>query len=272
MDIEAAADSDGAITGIDINWKRKLTKALTDATLVASLSVAVEPLQSLMDHDEYDTLKEIIEVKREEWKDLMYSKSGFNLPSTFCLDFVVAIHLYTLAEPAIFKLVNKAMFNPSRRIPGAHLHLRRRERAHLSLSMRHHLPPNGLRVHLPILSPRQKSCSHHRRRRSPTHLSLLWILRKKSQVSTWASSIKLNLENTSLPITTVGLSHLTISCGAHRSELHTTSKVAFPPVRKRFGKPDSLLVHSAVYSLWGRCRAYLSNTRVKDRKRGRPCM
>jgi len=107
--------SDGSI-GIDHVWKRKLSKLLAEAPMPASLSQAV---QTLVDVD-LDDLEAVIEGKREECSSLLYSDSGgFRLPSSYPVDFAVAIYVYTLADPPVFRVVNTAMFNPSRRQPGA---------------------------------------------------------------------------------------------------------------------------------------------------------
>ena len=59
-----------------------------------------------------DPLEEIVEGKREEWKDFIYiSAGGFKLPASYSLDFAVAIYVYTLNEPPVYAAVNREMFN-----------------------------------------------------------------------------------------------------------------------------------------------------------------
>ena len=43
----------------------------------------------------------------------------FRLPTSYPVDYAVAIHIYTLEDPRVYAVVNDAMFNPSRRKPGA---------------------------------------------------------------------------------------------------------------------------------------------------------
>ena len=97
--------SDGSI-GIDGVWKRKLTKVLAETPLAPTLLDAVRPLVGLLDGTDLEDLEAMIEDKREEWAELAYSEAGFNLPRTYPLDYAVGIHLYTLADPALFSVVN----------------------------------------------------------------------------------------------------------------------------------------------------------------------
>ena len=116
MDDRAAAD--GTI-GVDAVWKRRLARALADTPLAQSALEAVTPLVGLLEGDAFADLTAVIDDKRAEWRDELYSADGvFKLPRTYLLDFAIAIHLYTLADPAVHKVINKAMFNPTRRQPG----------------------------------------------------------------------------------------------------------------------------------------------------------
>jgi len=108
--------ADGSV-GVDHMWKRKLAKLLAETPRPLLLE-AVKFLP--IDQDDMDDLEAQIEGKRVEWRDVLYSQSGsFKLPISYSIDFAIAIHIYTLANPAVFNVVNKAMFNPARRKPGS---------------------------------------------------------------------------------------------------------------------------------------------------------
>ena len=107
--------SDGSIV-IDQLWKRRLQKALDEEPIAASLKEAVK---SLPDIDQ-DDLEAIIEGQSEAWGDELHLPEGrFRLPTSYPVDYAVAIHIYTLEDPRVYAVVNDAMFNPSRRKPGA---------------------------------------------------------------------------------------------------------------------------------------------------------
>ena len=111
MEIPDAALSDGSV-GIDYSWKRTLTKLLADTPLPTSLADAV---QSLVDVD-LDLLNDVVEGKQSEWSETLYSRNGgFQLPPSYPLDYAIAIHVYTLEDPSVYRVVNRAMFNPNRR-------------------------------------------------------------------------------------------------------------------------------------------------------------
>ena len=111
--------SDGTI-GIDLRWKKTLETAIKDIPLSTSLIEAIQSLRELGGLLDVDLLEEIVEGKREEWQDVLYSPAGgFNLPASYGLDFAVAIYLYTLNEPSVYAVVNGEMFNKGRRKPGA---------------------------------------------------------------------------------------------------------------------------------------------------------
>jgi hypothetical protein len=113
MDPADKAAADGSI-GIDHAWKATLAKLLAETPLAASLWEAAQPLP----HVDMDLLRAVIDGKREDWEDELRGDE-FNLPASYRLDFAVAIHVYTLANPPLYRVVNEAMFNPSRRKPGA---------------------------------------------------------------------------------------------------------------------------------------------------------
>ena len=119
MNTSDSGVSDGAV-GVDSVWKRKLGKLLAEAPLADSLLEALWPLADLLHGEGMEDLIGIIEDKSAEWCDLIYSPGGgFNLPRTYRLDFAIAIYLYTLAHPSVYSVINKVMFNPARRTPGA---------------------------------------------------------------------------------------------------------------------------------------------------------
>ena len=116
--MEDRAAADGTV-GVDAVWKRRLARVLADTPLAQSVLEAVAPLVGLLEGAALDDLTAVIDDKRAEWRDELYSADGvFKLPRTYLLDFAIAIHLYTLADPAVHKVINKAMFNPTRRQPG----------------------------------------------------------------------------------------------------------------------------------------------------------
>jgi hypothetical protein len=111
--------SDGAV-GLDHWWKKTLQKGIKNTPLAASLIEAIQGLRELDGMVDVDLLEEIVEGKREEWQDFIYSAAGdFNLPPSYGLDFAIAIYVYTLNEPPVYAAVNREMFNKGRCKPGA---------------------------------------------------------------------------------------------------------------------------------------------------------
>lgn len=107
--------ADGSIA-IDHLWKRKLLKLLNETPVAATLRDAV---RSLPEVDQED-LDAVIDGQRDAWGEELYLPAGrFHLPRSYPLDYAVAIHIYTLEEPPVYALINRAMFNPMRRQPGA---------------------------------------------------------------------------------------------------------------------------------------------------------
>ena len=114
MDASDKAAADGSI-GIDHVWNSQLSKLLSETPLPRSLLDAVQSIPQV----DPGLLRAVIEGMREDWEELLYSAEGaFNLPKSYPLDYAVAIHVYTLANPSVYRVVNQAMFNPSRRKPG----------------------------------------------------------------------------------------------------------------------------------------------------------
>ena len=119
MDAENVGMSHGE-AGIDHSWKRKLEKLFRDTPLASSLEEAVQPLAYFQGEIDFEDVMANVEGQREVWEELLYSPDGpFKLPRSYPLDFAVAIYLYTLQDPAVFSIINREMFNPARRTPGA---------------------------------------------------------------------------------------------------------------------------------------------------------
>jgi hypothetical protein len=111
--------SDGAV-GLDHRWMKTLQTEIKNTPLAASLFEAIQGLRELGGIVDVDLLEEIVEGKREEWQDVLYTPAGgFNLPPSYRPDFAVAIYVYTLNDPAVYAAVNREMFNNGRRKPGA---------------------------------------------------------------------------------------------------------------------------------------------------------
>ena len=112
------ADADGTVH-VDTMWKRKIMKLMKETPLASSLLDAVGPLVSLLGGAvELEDFEDIINDKRREWKELLYTDAGFGLPRSYSFDFAIAIYVYTLETVSVYKTVNRAMFNPDRRNGG----------------------------------------------------------------------------------------------------------------------------------------------------------
>jgi hypothetical protein len=107
-------DSCGMI-GIDFGWKKILEDALKRTPLATSL---IEAIRSMSDLVDVGVLEDIVKEKRKEWEEQDF-KGDCNLPASYELDFAIAIHVYTLGEPAVHAAVNEAMFDKGRRQAGA---------------------------------------------------------------------------------------------------------------------------------------------------------
>jgi len=107
------AHADGAV-GIDHGWKIRLAKMMKNTPLSPSLLEAVQSLRHLLSDDDFEVLEAVIQGKCEEW-----TLALFRLPASYRLDFAVAIHVYTMEDPALYKIINNAMHNPSRRSAGS---------------------------------------------------------------------------------------------------------------------------------------------------------
>jgi len=107
------AYADGAV-GIDYGWKTKLAKMMKNAPLSPSLLEAVQSLRHLLSEDDFEVLEAVIQGKCDEWTHAL-----FRLPTSYRLDFAVIIYVYTMEHPALYKIINDAMHNPSRRSAGS---------------------------------------------------------------------------------------------------------------------------------------------------------
>ena len=114
------AAANGA-SGVDHLWRRRLQAAIDETERAASLEDALRPLVARFAGEiDAGDLRAAVDGQREEWRVLLYSpEGGFNLPKSYKLDWAIAIYVYTLADPAIFRIVNREMYNPERRKPGA---------------------------------------------------------------------------------------------------------------------------------------------------------
>ena len=115
----ASAEMDGTVS-VDHVWVRRLQRALDETECPASLDDALRPLLACFP-DEIDAgdLQAAVVGQRDLWRDLLYcAAGGFDLPPSYLLDWAVAIYVYTLGDPKVFKVVNREMFNSERRKPG----------------------------------------------------------------------------------------------------------------------------------------------------------
>jgi hypothetical protein len=118
MDIETRAMADGDV-GVDYAWQYQLQRLLEATPLATSLEEALEPLRPLLGEGELEILLAVIAGKGDEWRTLLQAPDGFALPDSYRLDLALAIHIYTLENPGVYRVVNREMFNPDRWQPGA---------------------------------------------------------------------------------------------------------------------------------------------------------
>ena len=87
------AGADGTVH-VDTMWKRKVMKLMKETPLASSLLDAVRPLVALLGGAvELENFEEIINDKRREWGELLYTDAGFGLPRSYPLDFAIAIYV-----------------------------------------------------------------------------------------------------------------------------------------------------------------------------------
>ena len=115
----AASIMDGSL-GVDHVWLRRLQRALDETECPASLDDALRPLMARFPQEiDAGDLQAAVDGQRELWRDLLYSAAGgFDLPTSYLVDWAVSICVYTLSDPMVFKVVNREMFNSDRRTPG----------------------------------------------------------------------------------------------------------------------------------------------------------
>ena len=119
VSIASASVMDGTV-GVDHVWLRRLQRALDETECPASLDDALRPLwTSFPDEIDAGDLQAAVDGQRELWRDLLYSAAGgFDLHQSYLLDWAVAIYVYTLGDPKVFRVVNREMFNSDRCKPG----------------------------------------------------------------------------------------------------------------------------------------------------------
>jgi hypothetical protein len=115
MNAEEQGAADGQVRS-DHAWSRRLRLLLESTVLQPTLVRALLHLSPTIAVD-MDLLLEVVEEQAKEWR-LSKHMERLGLPEDF-LQFALAIYVYTLEDPAIYKIVNKAMFEPSRRVKGA---------------------------------------------------------------------------------------------------------------------------------------------------------
>ena len=95
----------------DHAWARRLRRAIADEPLAGSLIAACASLASV--GIDIDLLEEILRRQERDWRR-QRKLEGLGLPDSF-MNFALAIYVYTLEDPAVYTVVNRAMYNPARR-------------------------------------------------------------------------------------------------------------------------------------------------------------
>ena len=95
----------------DHAWARRLRRAIADEPLAGSLIAACASLASV--GIDIDLLEEIFRRQERDWRR-QHKLEGLGLPDSF-MNFALAIYVYTLEDPAVYTVVNRAMYNPARR-------------------------------------------------------------------------------------------------------------------------------------------------------------
>ena len=101
----------GRSSGADHAWARRLRRAIADEPLLGSLIDACASLASV--GIDIDLLEEIFRRQERDWRR-QHKLEGLGLPDSF-MNFALAIYVYTLEDPAVYTVVNRAMYNPARR-------------------------------------------------------------------------------------------------------------------------------------------------------------
>ena len=100
----------------DYAWARRLRKLIEDTPLAPTLLEALEPLRAF-DEIDVELLAEVVAGKGAEWCSTGHLQS-LGLPDSF-QESALGIYVYTLQDPPVFRVVNRAMFNPDRWVRGA---------------------------------------------------------------------------------------------------------------------------------------------------------
>jgi len=109
----------GGAEETDHGWKKRLEDAIKNTSPAASLKAALAPL-AIFGEIEIDILMAIVEGQSEEWRHRLHDPAaGFNLPPDYPLAGAVAIYVWTINDPPVYAVVNRELWNPDRRVPGA---------------------------------------------------------------------------------------------------------------------------------------------------------
>ena len=100
----AGDGSDAGTVVIDQVWRRKLQRLIADTPVAATLPDATSTLPDV----DLDDLEAVIDRQRKAWGETLHIR--FRLPATYLLDFAIAIYIYTLNDPRVYAVINRAMF------------------------------------------------------------------------------------------------------------------------------------------------------------------
>jgi hypothetical protein len=108
--------------GVDHVWRRQLQSAIDATELPGSLDDALRPLAAMFsDEINAKDLQAAVDGQREQWRACLHGAAedgGLDLPAWYELDWAVVIYVYTLADPKVFKVVNREMRNRDQRQAG----------------------------------------------------------------------------------------------------------------------------------------------------------
>jgi hypothetical protein len=117
MDVDEPGAADGQVRP-DHAWEWRLQKLLDSTPLAATALEALHPLADFADFSiDRDMLKYVIEKQERHWRN-QGKLSSLKLPADF-MRFALAIYAYTLEDPAIYRVINRVMFDPARGVKGA---------------------------------------------------------------------------------------------------------------------------------------------------------
>ena len=104
MDAASLGAADGQVRP-DIAWTRRLRKMLEDTPVAPSLLAACAPLEA---HGvDMEVLREVVEETEHMWRQ-EGRLERLGLPAAF-MQFGLAIYTYTLEDPAVYKVINRAI-------------------------------------------------------------------------------------------------------------------------------------------------------------------